>query len=153
MENILNVLDLESIVIGLLTGAISSLAVTLWFNYKSNKKEEYEYLWDVCNFMHQIATLSYMELDKENKFWSIFYRRPTSVHPVKYYKKIENHVEVYYKLYQFIECEYMNYLVSKKNGDQQGMHQCKNKLRGYSEEYRFAANQMGIFLNKNDTNR
>ena len=138
--------DIKSCIIGILTGIISSVIVTLWFNRKINKKEEYKFIIDVDNYMQRISSFLHLELDQENKFWSIFYKKPEYDGRIKYYKEMKEYVSVCYKLHDKIECEYLNYLNSKKRNNEKDMKQYKESIRELSEQYRLAGNKIGVYI-------
>lgn len=138
--------DIKSCIIGIATGIISSVIVTLWFNRRINKKEEYKFIVDVDNYMQRISSFLHLELDQENKFWSIFYKKPEYCGRIKYYKEVKEYVNVCYNLHDKIECEYLNYLNGKNRNDEKDMKQYKESIHELSEQYRLAGNKIGVYI-------
>lgn len=139
---------ISGIIVGVLTGAISSTIAALLFYYFQDRKKEYCYLEDVCKYMHDICTMLTIQINDTSMFYTKFYNRPMSHGKNKHYKSadVSEAMNVYNELNGHIECAYKNYILSKDKNNRIAMEKYRKEISDLKNQYNMSANKLGQFL-------
>lgn len=142
----MNSSDIKGIIIGIFTGIISSILVTIYFNRRLREKEEIQFLRNVSTYMGEIVWIICFNVDNIDAFWTYFNNKPTPIGKIKYVKGVETILQEYSKGWFEINQMYEKCFKDNKND----ILRWNNCLKKYKESYRNGANQLTKIIENPD---
>lgn len=136
----------QSIVIGISTGIISSIIVSLIFKCFEIYRNTRLYLLSIMRYMHEVSGAEFFHADNPDLFWKKIYNRPSEPGIVHISKKYKPELKTYNEKQEAIELTYRNYLVCLGNNDNLGQAEYHKELQDILFQYQDSANRIARHL-------